>query len=86
MPYRVEVTPRAARELGAVPEKDRRRLVARIDALAEEPYPPGVKKLASSEGLLRIRVGDYRIVYLVEAERLIVLVVRVGHRREVYRR
>ena len=62
-----------------------RRVDARILALAEDPRPPGAKRLAGSEGLHRIRVGDYRVVYAIEDDVLLVLVVRIGHRRDVYR-
>ena len=62
----------------------RKRIVLRIEALEEEPRPSGCKKLAGSD-LWRIRVGDYRVVYSIQDTRLVVLVVRVGHRREVYR-
>ncbi|MEK7411986.1 MAG: type II toxin-antitoxin system RelE/ParE family toxin [Planctomycetota bacterium] len=60
-------------------------LVAAIDALAHNPRPPGAKKLVGGAGEWCIRVGDYRIVYEVHGGRLVVLVVRVAHRREVYR-
>lgn len=62
-----------------------RRVDRRILALAEDPRPPGVKALAGPAGGLRVRVGAWRIVYRVEDERLIALIVRVGNRREVYR-
>jgi mRNA interferase RelE/StbE len=62
-----------------------RRVDERILALAEEPRPPRAVKLQGAEGYFRIRVGDYRVVYAIEDDVLIVLVVRIGHRREVYR-
>jgi len=58
---------------------------ARILALAEEPRPPSAVKMHGSEGYCRLRVGDYRVVYAIEDAVLLVLVVRIGHRREVYR-
>jgi len=58
---------------------------ARILALAEEPRPQGVVKMHGSEGYYRLRVGDYRVVYAIEDAVLLVLVVRIGLRREVYR-
>ena len=61
------------------------RLRRRIDSLAENPRPQGIKKLAGEEDLYRLRVGDYRIIYQIQEKRLIVLVVGVGHRTEVYR-
>ena len=62
-----------------------RRVDARILALAEEPRPPAAVKMQGPEGYYRVRVGDYRVVYAIEDDVLLVLVVRIGHRREVYR-
>ncbi len=56
-----------------------------MDALAANPRPKGVKKLTGLDNLYRIRAGDYRIVYQIRDDRLIVLVVRIGHRKDVYR-
>ncbi len=86
MAYRSEITPAAARDLASLPRDAQRRVDASILALAGNPYPPGAKKLTGSKGLYRVRVGDYRVVYSVEHARLIVLVVRIGHRLEIYRR
>lgn len=83
--YRIEVTPAARRALESLPKKVLRQIDKRILALADNPYPPGSKKLQDTEDLRRIRVGDYRILYLVEAEPLVIVVVTVGHRRDVYR-
>lgn len=85
MTFRLEILPSAERELARLDPEVRRRIDRRILALAEDPRPPGVKALSGSSGGLRVRVGDWRIVYRVEDERLIVLIVRVGNRREVYR-
>ena len=85
MSYRLEITPAAVRGIASLPQDARRRLDACILALAENPHPPGSKKLTSLKGLYRVRVGDHRVVYSVEHGKLIVLVVRVGHRREIYR-
>jgi mRNA interferase RelE/StbE len=84
--YAVQILPRAARELAAVPLDDRQRIDARIHALAGNPRPPGVEKLAGEEALYRVRVGDYRVVYSIQDAVLLVLVVRIGHRGEVYRK
>lgn len=84
--YLIEVRPRAEKELAALPRDAQRRIVRAIDVLAEDPRPAGCVALRGGEGLLRIRVGVYRVVYLVEDDRLVVVVVRIGHRREVYRR
>ena len=61
------------------------RIRDRIETLADNPRPPGTVKLTAEDNLYRVRVGDYRIVYRIEDKRLVVLIVRIGHRREVYR-
>jgi len=81
--YQVDFTAGAARQLRKLPENIRNRLAPHVSALAENPRPAGSKKL-KGEGF-RIRVGDYRILYEIDDEASRVLVVRVGHRREVYR-
>lgn len=86
MPYDIELTRAARRDLENLPRNVLKRVDARILALAADPRPRGAKKLAGPEGFLRLRVGDYRIIYQVEEDRLVVLVVRIGHRREIYRR
>lgn len=84
--YTVEIVPAALRTLQSLPRDIRERVRDKIDSLAENPRPHGVKSLQGSQkGYLRIRIGEYRVVYRVEDERLLVLVVAVGHRREVYR-
>ena len=67
-----------------IPKKDARRIVAAIKSLADDPRPPGTKKLSGQERY-RLRQGNYRILYEIEDDRLIVCVVRVGDRRDVYR-
>ena len=86
MTYRIEVTPAARRDLAALPRDILKRIDVRILALAKDPHSQGAKKLEGGKGFFRIRVGDYRIIYLVERHRLVIVVVRVGHRREVYRK
>lgn len=83
--HRIAFRPSARRDFLALPRKIQRQVGKRIQALLVEPMPPGAKKLHGSDGFLRIRSGDYRVVYVIESLRLIVLVVRIGHRREVYR-
>ena len=83
MVYAVELRPSARRELFKLPRRDQLRLIRAMDALAENPRPRGVKKLAGPDDLYR--VGDYRIVYAIHEDRLIVLVVRIAHRKDVYR-
>jgi len=84
--YRIEFAPSARRQLQKLPNEIRVRVAAALSALSAEPRPPGVKKLSGEESLYRIRVGDYRIIYQIREKELIVLVVKIGHRGEVYRR
>ena len=84
MRYSIEFVPSARRALAKLPLQMRKRIQVAIDDLAENPFPPGAKKL-QGDGGYRIRVGDYRVIYEVEHGLLTVLVIRIGHRREVYR-
>lgn len=84
MTYRVQIKRSAAKALRLIERQDRERLVRAIDRLAEEPHAGGVLK-GEFAGLRRIRVGVYRIVYEVHEGELTILVVRIDHRREVYR-
>lgn len=83
--YRIEFAPSAYRQFAKLSPEARRRIAPHIDALAIDPRPSGAVRLTAPEELLRIRVGVYRIVYAVEDERLVVLVLKIGHRRDVYR-
>jgi mRNA interferase RelE/StbE len=86
MSYAISVGKKARKFLCNLNDaKLRSRLEAAIDSLAENPHPPGHKVLKGAEGLCRVRVGDYRILYAVQEERLFLLVVSIGHRRDVYR-
>ena len=83
--YSVLITKTAAKELEAVPVTDRKRIVSRIRALADDPRPARAEKL-SGEDKYRLRQGNYRILYEIIDDVLTVTVVKIGHRREVYRR
>jgi mRNA interferase RelE/StbE len=82
--YRPLIKPSAVKELEALPAKDRRRIVPRIEGLASEPRPHGCEKLSGLEQY-RVRQGDYRVVYGVDDDARVVIVVKIGHRRDVYR-
>lgn len=84
MAHRIEYKPRAARDLRGLPDKIRGQIAARVEALAEDPRPPGCKKLEGEDNLWRIRSGDYRVIYSVFDELLVVLVVKIGNRKDVY--
>lgn len=81
--YRIELRPAAVRALRKLDPQVRRRVQGAIALLAQEPRPPGARALQGRLGL-RVRVGDYRIIYTVEDDVLLVVVVRLGHRRDVY--
>ena len=80
----VEIKRSAAKEIEALPPKDRRRVVTKIEGLSRNPRPPGCEKLSGQEKY-RLRQGEFRILYEIIDQRLLVTVVRVGNRRDVYR-
>ncbi|NKE69213.1 type II toxin-antitoxin system RelE/ParE family toxin [Candidatus Manganitrophus noduliformans] len=82
--YKILIKPSAVKEIEALPKKDRQRIIRRIRFLSNDPRPSGYEKL-SSEEKYRIRQGAYRIIYSIADENLTVVIVKVGHRREVYR-
>jgi len=84
--YAVYISNTAERQLAGLPGDVRRRVDARIVALADNPRPPGATKLAGQAQQYRIRVGDYRIIYEIHDNTLVVIVLRVDHRSKVYRR
>ena len=84
-PYRIELTRDALRTLAKLDKPVRRRIQGAIDKLTADPRPAGMIALRGVPGAFRIRVGDYRIVYTLHDDRLLIVVIDVGHRREVYR-
>ena len=83
--YRVEIARRALKALAALPRKEQQRVRGAIDLLADTPRPPGCVAMRGEKSTYRVRVGDDRIVYEVHDIVLRIQVVRIGHRREVYR-
>ena len=83
--YKISIKPSAVKELEAIPQKDRARIVYRIQGLAEDPRPPGCEKL-SNQDKYRIRQGMYRILYQIKDEKVTIVVVRAAKRAEVYRK
>ena len=81
--YKIEIKKSAAKELSKLPKKELTKIIDKIQLLSDEPRPSGCKKL-SGEEKYRIRSGNYRILYSIEDDVLIVYVVKVGHRKEVY--
>lgn len=84
--YRIEFLPSARRDLAALPKDIQRRIARRIDSLSDNPRPSGGAVLRGEEGLVRIRVGDYRVIYQVNDPVFSVLVAKIGHRRQIYKR
>lgn len=84
MPYRILVRRSALKELEALTRKVRLKVASAIENLSSDPRPAGAVKLTGAD-LYRIRSGEIRVVYSIEDDRLIVIVIRVGHRRDVYR-
>ena len=82
--YQIELRRRAQRALDRLPRTDFQAVIEAIKGLARTPRPRGVEKVIST-GLWRIRQGDYRIIYAIDDNRQIIIIVRVGHRREIYR-
>ena len=83
--YKVLIKPSAVKEIESLPKKDRSRIIQKIKGLAADPRPPGCEKL-TGEDKYRIRQGRYRIVYSITDIELIVIVVKVGHRRDIYKK
>ncbi len=84
MTYTVSILRSAEKSLASIPRVVQDRIIAAIRRLAVSPRPPGVKKLAGREAW-RIRVGDYRVIYEIGDANLTILIVAIGHRREIYR-
>ncbi|MEH2317556.1 type II toxin-antitoxin system RelE family toxin [Nostoc sp.] len=85
MSYQVQISKSASKQIKKLPVDIQERLESRIQQLAQDPRPDGVGKLKNGENRYRIRVSDYRILYQISDDVLVVTVVRVGHRREVYK-
>ena len=84
MSYTITILRRAQKELADLPVQEAERIISAINALAEDPRPPGSLKLSGREGW-RIRIGDYRVIYEIEDAILTITVLNVGHRRKIYR-
>lgn len=85
MTYKIEVSDLAAKVMRKLPNDEIKRIGLKINKLAENPFPHGTEKLSGKEHIYRIRSGDYRIIYHVDNKILHILVLRVGHRKEIYR-
>jgi mRNA interferase RelE/StbE len=87
MAYSIEFAPAAERQLKALRSKTlQQNIIDHIIELETNPRPPGIEKMKGSQDQYRLRVGDYRIIYQIKDQSLTILVVKIGHRREIYRR
>ena len=84
--YKIKIKPSASKELELIgSKKDRQRIINRIQRLADNPRPAGCEKLEAKEDKYRVRQGSYRVVYFIDDQRRLVIIIKIGHRREVYR-
>lgn len=83
--YRIELSATAERQLRALNKTDRARIITAIRALASDPLPRGCRKLRGYDDVYRIRKGVFRIIYSIENDRLLIIILKLGHRRHVYR-
>lgn len=85
MSYRIEVKPSAAKSLQKVPKPERKRIIEKIDGLAQGPPDPAQTKMKGNNPFHRVRVGDYRVIYEIQEDVLLILILKIGHRKDVYR-
>ena len=83
--YDVEIGRSAEKQLRRLPLRDRERIVSTITSLATDPFPKGVRKLSGYDDVFRVRIGRHRVLYSISERALTVLILKIGHRRSVYR-
>ena len=83
--YSIEVSATAEKQIRSLGSKDQVRVLRAIQHLAADPYPPGTRKLRGYTDVYRIRIGTFRVIYSVESKRLLVIILKVGHRKNIYR-
>jgi len=83
--FRIELTKSAAKELRNIPKSAQKRIARKIDALNENPPDPMQTKMKGSNPFHRVRVGDYRIVYEIQDDILLILIIKIGHRKDIYK-
>ncbi len=85
MKYRIEVKRSAAKALKKIPKPDRKRVSEKIDSLAEKPPNPDITKMKGNNPFHKVRIGNYRIIYEIQDDVLLILIVKIGHRKDIYR-
>ncbi len=83
--YRIEVSATADRQIRKLPRADQVRVIRVIRALSTDPRPPGCRKLSGYDDVFRVRIGRYRVLYSIEDRRLVIIVLKVGDRKDIYR-
>ena len=83
--YKVLISSSAEKSLKKIPKKDVQHIVVAMERLAMHPFPVGSRKLSGYEKIFRIRIGKYRVIYEVEGQKLLILVLKIGHRKDIYR-
>ena len=83
--YKIEITRTAEKQLEKLNRDDQHRVVKAMRVLADDPHPQGSRKLAGYDDVFRIRVGPYRILYSVSGKKLLIIILKIGHRKDVYR-
>ena len=83
--YRIEVSATAEKQIRKLPRDDQVRVLRAIHSLATEPAPPGSRRVRGYDNVFRIRVSTYRVLYRVQGRRLLIIILKIGHRREIYR-
>ena len=83
--YRIEVSRTAEKQLAKLPRKDQERIAEAIRPLALDPLPRGCRKLSGYDDVFRIRIGRYRLLYSIGSKKLVIIILKVGHRRNIYR-
>lgn len=85
MIYKILIDKNAAKALTKIPKKDQEKIIGAITKLETNPYPHGCRKLVGSENNYRLRAGDYRIIYIVFDKRVEIVIIDIGHRKDIYK-
>ncbi|NGX63551.1 MAG: mRNA interferase RelE [Candidatus Anoxychlamydiales bacterium] len=84
--FKIQFSKRAVKELKKLPKTQQRKISTRIEKLMNNPYPSNAKKLIGETDLFRIRVADYRIIYQIKGKILTILILKIGHRKDIYKK
>lgn len=84
--YRIKWTSSSLKELRKLPGPIIQRIIKKVEDLSQNPFPNKVRKLAGSKNLYRIRLQDYRVIYRIEEDVLVIVIIKVGHRKDVYKK